>query len=254
MSAPIRLIVTDIDGCLGPGEAQPYDFSVLMALAQMNRAARRGEPVPAITLCTGRSAAYVDAMMQTIDGFLPAIYENGAGMYIPQGYRFAWNPAISAETRRAMRQVRELLEEQVVNAGIGYLQPGKESSLTFLPMPGFSLDDVGRAALKALDGRSWPFCVEVSVTTVGIWPEGIDKGVGLKWLAESVGLPLAQAAGVGDAEGDICFLEMAGFSAAPANAEPKVKAAVDYVSPLEQGQGLLDIIEHLEAAGWLGRK
>jgi hypothetical protein len=53
-SAQIRLVVTDVDGCLGPGEAQPYDFEVLMRLADMNQAARRGEPVPAVTLCTGR--------------------------------------------------------------------------------------------------------------------------------------------------------------------------------------------------------
>ena len=50
-------------------------------------------------------------------------------------------------------------------------------------------------------------------------------------------------AGVGDALGDIAFLTLVGFSAAPSNAEPEVKALVDYVSPYEYERGLLDIVE-----------
>jgi hydroxymethylpyrimidine pyrophosphatase-like HAD family hydrolase len=222
-----------------------YDLRVLDSLAKLNGRARRGESVPAVTLCTGRSGAYVDAMMQTIDGFLPAIFENGAGLYFPEGYRFAWNPSIPSSARTTMLRVRELVERQVVQAGIGYVQPGKEMALTLFPMPGYTLDEVGWASLEALKGHGLRCTVEVSVTSVGIWLDGINKGEGVKWLARQTGTPLERMVGVGDAGGDNSFLEIVGLAAAPANAEAEVKACAQYVSPHENGQGLLDIIQHV---------
>ena len=242
----LRLIVTDIDGCIGKGEGRPYDLETLMHLANMNRAAQLGRSVLALTLCTGRPAAYVDAMMQVVNGFVPAIFENGAGLYFPDSYRFVWNPASFLSARKVIIQARELLENEVIQAGIGYFQPGKEMSLTLLPMPGYTLNDVGKAATSALDGWNLPCTVEVSVSTVEVRLDGLDKGEGIKWLASETGIPLSSMAGIGDALGDIAFLSLVGFSAAPSNAEPEVKALVDYVSPYEYERGLLDIIEWCE--------
>ncbi|MFC2023822.1 HAD family hydrolase, partial [Chloroflexota bacterium] len=243
MDCPFTLIVTDVDGCVGPGEAVPYDLGVLEYLGNLNRGARRGDPVPAVTLCTGRSAAYVDAMMQTIEGFMPAIFENGAGLYFPESYRFSWHPSIPASGRMTIFRARELIEREVVQGGIGYVQPGKEMALTLFPMPGYTLDNVGTACLNALEGHDLPCCVDVGVTSVGIWLDGVNKGEGVRRLAQETGTSLESMVGVGDAEGDIYFLKLVGFPAAPANAEPEVKACVQYVSPHKDGQGLVDIID-----------
>jgi hydroxymethylpyrimidine pyrophosphatase-like HAD family hydrolase len=239
----LRLIVTDIDGCVGKGEGQPYESEVLMSLANMNRAAQHGQSVPALTLCTGRPAGYVDAMMQVVNGFVPAIFESGAGLYFPDSYRFDWNPAIFLSARKVIMQARELLENEIIQTSVGYFQPGKEMSLTLLPMSGYTLYDVGQAATSVLDGWNLPCSVEVSVTTVEVRLDGVDKGEGIKWMAAETGIPLSSMAGVGDAIGDIAFLSLVGFSAAPSNAEPEVKALVDYVSPYEYEQGFLDIVE-----------
>jgi hydroxymethylpyrimidine pyrophosphatase-like HAD family hydrolase len=247
MTCPISLIVTDVDGCIGAGEGSAYDLEVIQQLAEMNRAAQRGEPVPAVTLCTGRPGAYVDAMMQMLNGFVPAVFENGAGLYIPEGYRFAWNPIIPRSARKTVLQVRGLLEEAVVDAGIGYFQPGKELALTMFPTPGHDLVEIGFVAEQVFAGRDIPCRVEVGVTSVGIWLDGIDKGAGLRWLADEVGLPLSQTAGIGDDIGDVAFLKLAGFSAAPQNAIPALKEVVDYVSPLTYGQGVLEIIERVRS-------
>jgi hydroxymethylpyrimidine pyrophosphatase-like HAD family hydrolase len=249
VTSPISLIVTDVDGCIGRGEGRAYDLDVIQQLAEMNRAARRGEPVPAVTLCTGRPGAYVDAVMQMLDGFVPAVFENGAGLYFSQGYRFAWNPIIPHSARKTILSVRALLEESIVDAGIGYFQPGKELALTLFPWPGHTLAEVGAVAEQAFAGRDVPCSVEVGVTSVGIWLDGVNKGAGLRWLAEEVGVPLERIAAIGDDTGDIPFLNLAGFSAAPRNALPSVKAIVDYESPLEYGQGALDIIEKARARG-----
>ena len=243
MTCDAKLLVTDVDGCIGMGEGRAYDIGVILHLAEMNRAARRGEPVPAVTLCTGRPAAYVDAMVQVTNGFLPAVFENGAGLYFPNGYRFAWHPSLGHSATLVIAQIRELLQENVVDAGVGYFQPGKEMSLTLLSTLDYTLDDVGRVAEDALSGKGFPCRVDVSVTTVEVRFEGMDKGVGLKWLASETGWSLSNMVAVGDAKGDIAFLSLAGRSAAPANAEREVQAVVDYVSPYEYERGLLDIID-----------
>ncbi len=242
MARSIRLIVTDIDGCLGPGEARPYDLEVLGRLAAYNRRARRGEPCLPVTLCSGRPGAYVDAMMQAIDGFVPAIFENGAGLYFPEKYRFAWNPALPPSALQVMREARNLVEEAVVRTGLGGIQIGKEMSLTLLPAPGYTLAQLGQATQAALEGKGLPCRVEVSISTVGIWLDGIDKGSGLRWLSAETGIALADMAGVSDTWDDLPFLRLVGFSAAPANADPVVKSAVNYVSPFDDGCGLLDIV------------
>jgi hydroxymethylpyrimidine pyrophosphatase-like HAD family hydrolase len=245
----IRLIVTDIDGCLGPGEAQPYDLEVLGRVAECNRRARRGEEVPAITLCSGRPAAYVDAMMQAVSGFVPAVFENGAGLYFPEGYRFAWNPALPGSARATIRRARELVEECLVQTGVATVQPGKEMAVTLFPSPGHHLDEVGAAAMAALKGKGLACRVEVSVSSVGIWLDGIDKGSGVRWLAKETGIPLAEMAGVTDTWDDLPFLRLVGFRAAPANADHQVRQSADYVSPYRDGRGLLNIIECILGRG-----
>jgi len=48
--------------------------------------------------------------------------------------------------------------------------------------------------------------------------------------------------GIGDSASDLKFLNIIGRSAAPANAADEVKAAVGYVSPYEDGDGVADIL------------
>jgi hydroxymethylpyrimidine pyrophosphatase-like HAD family hydrolase len=80
------------------------------------------------------------------------------------------------------------------------------------------------------------------VTSVDIVLDGIDKGAGVEWLARETGIPLAHIAGIGDSSGDLPFLRRVGSSAAPANATDDVKRATQYVSPFENGRGVVDIL------------
>lgn len=92
----MKLIVLDVDGVLSKGEAAAFDLSLVQRLADLNRRARRGESLPAITLNTGRPSAYVEAVMQAIGGWQPALYESGAGLYLPQSYLFQTSPRLTA--------------------------------------------------------------------------------------------------------------------------------------------------------------
>ncbi len=249
MSMPslFSLIVTDVDGCIGAGEGKAYDPDVIRQLADLNRAAQRGEPVPAVTLCTGRPGAYVDAMMQILtvscrrsSRTAPACTSRAVTSL--NGIR----PFPGRHARPSSRCAASWRRQSWIPAS-ATSSPGKELALTLFPQPGHTLTEVGAVTERAFAGRDVPCRVEVGVTSIGIWLEGVDKGAGLRWLADETGVPLSRIAAIGDDTGDISFLKLAGYSAAPQNAIPAVKDVVDYVSPFTFGQGVLDIIEQVRA-------
>jgi HAD superfamily hydrolase (TIGR01484 family) len=239
----LRLIVVDVDGCLTRGEAQPLDFRVLERVAEFNARAQANPAVPAVTLCTGRQEPYVEVLMQAIGAFWPGIYENGGGLYFPQAYRFIENPLISPDTRQALGHVKEILRQEVIEQGLGYLQPGKEVSLSVYPVPSTPLEQLRRVVQQAVRPYAAWYTTDESATCVDVIPVGVNKGTGVRWLSAETGVPLSQIGGVGDSPGDLTFLTLVGLAAAPANATPEVKTHVDYVSPFEDGEGLIDILE-----------
>jgi len=242
MSKVVRIAVVDVDGCITPGEAGSWNWEALQTIRDLNLQARQDEALPAITLCTGRQEPYVEVLMQAIGGYLPCIYESGCGMYFPNEYRFLEHPAITNSAREMLTAAKANLLREVVSPSLGYFQPGKEASLTLYPFPGTSVSGLLRAVTDALSALNGTLTIQASVTCVDVTPTGIDKGRGVRWLAEQTGVPLTDMGGIGDSVTDLKFLTLVGQSAAPANAAAKVKAEVDYISPYENGNGVVDIL------------
>ncbi len=239
---PLRLIVFDIDGVLTDGEAQPWDLELIGLLAGLNRAARRDSSRPAATLCSGRPAPYVDALLQAIDGHLPAVFESGAGLYDPAGYRFLPHPSLGSGS--PMRQARQRLATTLVRPGHATIQPGKEYSLSLFPTeatPLAALKPLAEAALGALAGR---IDLVYSASCLNVMPAGIDKAGGLYFLSKVTGIPLAAMLAVGDSPVDGPMLTVAGYSAAPANASPDIQRLAQFVAPSPAAQGVREILAH----------
>jgi len=245
----LRLVVVDVDGCLTPGEGQPWNFEAFRFIAALNRRAREDPTLLAVTLCTGRQEPYVEVLMQAIDAHMPGIYENGGGLYFPRTYRFAENPFITPETKKALAEVKEALRRKIVERGLGYFQPGKEVSLTLYPH-GVSVRKLHRTVAEIIRAGDLPLEAEEGATCVNVLPRGVDKGTGVRWLSEETGIPLDEMGGIGDAASDLKFLRLMGFAAAPANASPEVKTKADYVSPYEDGEGVVDILRRLLERDW----
>ena len=239
---PLRLIVFDIDGVLTDGEAQPWDLGLMGLLAELNRAARLDSSRPAVTLCSGRPAPYVDAMLQAIDGHLPAIFESGAGLYDPTGYRFLPNPSLGSGNR--MRQARQRLNRALVRPGHASIQPGKEYSLSLFPTEHTALEALEPLAREALGPLAERIDLVYSASCLNVMPAGIDKAGGLYFLAQVTGIPLAAMLAVGDSAVDGPMLRVAGYSAAPANASPYIQRLAQYVAPSPAAQGVREILVH----------
>jgi len=248
LTSRLRLVVIDVDGCLTPGEGQPWNFEALKYVAQLNRRAQQEDAANlAVTLCTGRQEPYVEVMMQAIDAHLPGIYENGGGLYFPREYRFVENPLITAEMREVLVGIKAILRREIVEPGLGHFQPGKEVSLSIYPLDQVSVHDLHLATIEALATSSAGYVVQASVSCVDVTPKGVDKGAGVRWLSRETGIPLDQIGGIGDSASDLTFLRIIERSASPASAADEVKAAGGYVSPYEDGEGVVDILRR-----WVG--
>jgi hypothetical protein len=242
MLPPVRLLLLDIDGVLTRGEAKALDLALLAHLAEMNRAARADSLRPAVSLCTGRPAPYVEVLCQAIDGHLPAIFENGCGLYEPRGYRFRPHPKLGHNTE--FEAARERLRTELVLPGKVFFQPGKEFSLSLFPLDGVTVPDLYPLAEAALGPMRDVVDLVYSGSCLNVLPRGVDKGEGLRALCERAGLSLDEVLGVGDSDVDLPFLALAGRSAAPANAADEVKRIVSYVSPRDTSDGVRDILKH----------
>jgi hydroxymethylpyrimidine pyrophosphatase-like HAD family hydrolase len=82
---------------------------------------------------------------------------------------------------------------------------------------------------------------------VMILPQGIDQASGLQTALQRMNLAPDAVVGVGDAENDVAFLSLCGFSAAVSNALKEVKAQVKWVATKARGAGVTELLEHLLA-------
>lgn len=91
---------------------------------------------------------------------------------------------------------------------------------------------------------------QVSVTHMGadcveIGPAGIDKGVGLAWLCDRLGVEAAQVMAFGDEFNDHEMLRWAGHSVAVATAHEATKSLCDEVTLSGADDGVAVVIERL---------
>lgn len=243
MKTKIRLIVCDIEGCLTPGKGKSLNLDALAAIRQFNRESKKRKQVPPITLCTGRSLPYVEAMMQAIEGYIPAISENGACLYYPLEDDYQIHPLIS-QTMETISDAKKILYEHFINNSKVKLELGKEFIISINLPPNIIIEEFYETIVDIMKENHFDLNITYSASAVDIAPKGIDKFSGLQVLLEKLNLEPEEVAGVGDTRGDFPVLRNVGFSAAPANATDEVKQIVNYVSDYENGDGVVDIIEH----------
>ncbi len=242
----IQLVVLDVDGVLTDGESAPFDLELFGLLADLNRRARDGEQManrrrtPAVTVCTGRPQAYVEAVLQALHASGPGVFEGGAGLYLPEGRRIFPHPDITDLS--LLRTVRRILEEEVDRDSSIYLQPGKDFTMSVFPRGNTPLEGLKERVVRLLGEKAEELELLYSASCLNILPKGIHKGKGIEFLSTWTGIPLSAMLAVGDSEVDIPMFLKAGYRAAPANATPEVKELSDYVSPFRTTEGLRDIL------------
>jgi HAD superfamily hydrolase (TIGR01484 family) len=243
----MKLVVVDIDGCLLPKGGQTIDLSVVDRIREHNQLSQKNSAVPPVTLCSGRPEPYVELLMKLIEGYIPALFEWGGGLYIPDKYNFLYNDVFTGKVRKSRQVIEDVIRSELVSKLGARIQPGKEVAVTVYPGQGMSsgllharleeiLEDIEAARYYTI------YCTQ---THIDMLPVGLDKGIGLEWLADFLQVEVQEIAGIGNDKSDLSFLRLVGFSACPNNSESEVKASVDYVSPYNNGKGVINVLERL---------
>ncbi len=81
---------------------------------------------------------------------------------------------------------------------------------------------------------------------VHIKSKKVNKGTGLKRIAELMGLDAKDFVAIGDSPNDIEMLEASGFGVAVGNAHPELMKVADMVTEREHGAGVAEAVQYLK--------
>lgn len=242
------LVISDIDGCLQPESSGPLELPEIAQIARHNELAASLGDRPLLTLCSGRPQPFAEAMCKALRIYgVPCVCENGVWLYDLASNRYTMDPAILPEHRRAVRDASAWVEQEYGARGVTE-QPGKAASVSLYHPDVEYLRSIAPRIAEEFASRGWPFRVSMTWFYINCDLTHVSKGTGIERLTAVTGYHKDRLAGIGDTLSDMTIRERVGFFACPANAQDEIKAVADYVSPLPEARGVVDILERLGRA------
>lgn len=237
----IRLFVSDIDGCLSE-PYQPYDLDGFKLLsAQAHAAGLPGTSAqPALSICSGRAYAYVEAVTQALGIRTPVLFESGGGMFDPVAAQTTWNPAFTDEVARQLGEVRRWFVADCVPGTKMSLDHAKQTQAGVVTPDTDEVRDLHPKAERFVEDNGLDLNVYFTDNSVDVAPPTITKKTGIAWLASSLGLDVSAVAYIGDTDADLEALRSVGHSFAPVNAHEVVR---EHVTRVTEGAVLQGTIE-----------
>ncbi len=228
----VRLFVSDIDGCLSE-PYRPFRRDRLHELATLSAGVRIADDaaaMPPLSICSGRSYPYVEAMTQLLHLQAPVVFEAGGGMFDPVSARWFWHPDYTDDLDRQIREMRSWLTTDISPGTAMDLDHAKKTQAS-LAGP---IEEEVFAAVPAVERRAQDQYPDLLVAhthiSIDVIPRTLNKANGMRWLAGRLGVALEEIAFIGDTNGDLPALEIVGFPFAPANATDGVKAAARFTT------------------------
>jgi len=272
---PIRLIALDIDGTL-VGEDQVIGDRTMAAVAE---ATRRGI---AVSLVTGRMATSAVPFADALGLTGPLVAQQGAmvrAMPAPGSrrpgrllYHRPLTPQVTLDIVRWCMD-RELiphfnhLEWMIVGAAEERMEEYRHfvgDRLRIVPdvivraaRPVTKVVAIGEGnhSLDVLDEGRAHFAGRAEVTLshprfLEFLAPGVSKGLGVRWLARRLGIPLAQCLAIGDQYNDLEMIVEVGHGVAMPSAPAAVQAAARFVAPAVAEEGAAQMIERIAFDGF----
>jgi hypothetical protein len=271
---PIRLIALDIDGTL-VGEDQVIGDRTRAAVAE---AIRRGI---AVSLVTGRMATSALPFARALGLTGPIVAQQGAmirsmpedGSTRPGKLLFhrPLNPEVTGDIvrwcfERDLTPHFNYLEWMIVGATEERLEEYRlfvGDRLRIVPdiraraaSPVTKVVAIGEGdhSLEVLDEGRACFAGRAEVTLshprfMEFLAPGVSKGLGVRWLARRLAVPLSQCFAVGDQYNDLEMISEVGHGVAMPSAPAAVQAAARYVAPPVAEEGAAQMIEMIALGG-----
>ncbi|MHB8120050.1 MAG: phosphoglycolate phosphatase [Methanothrix sp.] len=101
------------------------------------------------------------------------------------------------------------------------------------------------AAARRVQKLGLPVQLIDTTYAVHIKDKRVDKGTGLRHIAERMQIELSEFAAIGDSNSDLPMYQLAGFRASVGNASSELKQISDYVARSDYGNGFAEIINYM---------
>ena len=103
-----------------------------------------------------------------------------------------------------------------------------------------------KAASRRAQELGLPVHIVDTTFAVHIKDKRVDKGTGLRRIAERMQIEPSEFAAIGDSNSDLPMYQLAGFRASVGNASPELKQISDYIAKAKYGNGFAEIINHMK--------
>ncbi len=231
----VRMLIFDLDSTLAPiglgmGEEE------LRLFRQIENAGVK------VAICSGKTCDYLCGFMRQVGIDNPILIgENGAvirvGVDLPpkQYYRVPF----SENAKESLQKIRKILEKKFPHI---WFQPNK-IGVTPFPTTEEEFEEIAtlletyKAELKDVE-------VFRHVDSFDIVPAGIDKGVGISYLLERIGISPKEVVAIGDGVNDYAMFELAGFSVG-VNVKEEHRVDINCKNTLEMLQFILEYIKKI---------
>jgi Cof subfamily protein (haloacid dehalogenase superfamily) len=247
----IRLAAFDLDGTL-MGDEREIHPRVQRAIAE---AQARGVTT---TLATGRMFSALLPFARQLNISAPVLAYQGGWIQRPDDpeplYRVAlprkpaeitltlaresdWHTVLYADGRIYLQELRESPEFYRTLLGSDFqrvddwhevLDTHEIDKVLFVADP-TEIPAMGQRLRARLNEQAHVF--RSHARFIEVVPAGVDKGQGLAWLADHLGIAQAETMAVGDQENDVAMVAWAGVGVAMGNAVPPVQAVADWIAP-----------------------
>jgi HAD superfamily hydrolase (TIGR01484 family) len=218
---PLRYLAlaTDYDGTLA--HHGTVDQETIDALKRLSATGRK------LLLVTGRQIEDLERVFPEVAIFDRVVAENGPVIYRPA----------SSEIRLLAEPPAPAFVDALRRRGVEPLSRGHVVVATIEPNDAIVLEVIRELGLDLQ--------VISNKGSVMVLPKSVDKASGLATALDELSISPTSVAGIGDAENDLTFLSMCGWSVAVANALDEVKAKVDYVTEGRASAGVREVINRL---------
>lgn len=272
----VKLIALDMDGTLfnSQGEISEKDIETLK---------RATEAGVAIAVATGRAYSELPVEMLYEVGIRYAITGNGSAVYRLPNKECVFSDCLDNEVVcTIIRELKQLdIYYDIYVDGLVYCPKSVCHNIRKMDMPESlhehiertrivvdDLEDYIRSCGKPVEKTTLNFAYLEDGTCLGKaesaaildrYPQveylsggfhnweftraGVNKGTGLRFLAEKIGVPMELTMACGDSENDLSMLMAAQVAVAMENAKPAVKEAANYITLSNDESGVAYAIE-----------
>lgn len=247
-------ILADIDDTIfSPEGGVPASvFSGLPRLSWLIKQANAGA-IARFSFCTGREVSYMlgaSLALETPDSW--SLAESGLILCNLRTQERRYHPAFTPKVRDVFEEISRKRVPELAKK-YPFLRPytGKEVNIAIeRKIKTVTLADCELVIKESLADIMDSIEISVSSVAVDISPRGVNKGTGVLWLTEIIGIPLSKILFIDDSMAGKSAADMVGYLACPANASSDFKQVVaekgenGHRSDFDFAEGVVDSICH----------